>query len=116
MTREEAKKWGKEIQALAEGKTIQIHSHGPSWLDISDPSWNMDSEYRIKPESKLEPFDSSDTLLTLIVVRKSDGARFLITGQTQKYVLIINEWISYGDLLNSYEFLDGIPCGKAVDE
>lgn len=48
MTDKAAEKWKKEIKAFNEGQTIQIHAHESVWLDISDPSWNLDSEYRIK--------------------------------------------------------------------
>jgi hypothetical protein len=107
MTREEAKKWGKEIQAFAEGKTIQIHSHGPSWLDISDPSWNMDSEYRIKPESKREPFDSSDMRKSMSKIETPEefvkryaqealsqnlyGLRVAVTARDEQYLALLKQ-------------------------
>ena len=38
------------VQALAEGKTIQIKNMDEEWADIFDPSFLPDREYRIKPQ------------------------------------------------------------------
>lgn len=52
MTKENAKDFLPLVQALAEGKTIQIIAHdNKNWIDSS--SWNFTKEpkdYRIKPE------------------------------------------------------------------
>ena len=51
MTQEKAKEILPYIQALAEGKTIQIYDECVGWADCKDPSFCMRAEYyRIKPE------------------------------------------------------------------
>jgi len=40
------------IKAWADGEPIQIRHDGRIWLDINQPGWSTESEYRIKPEPK----------------------------------------------------------------
>jgi len=41
------------IKAWADGAEIQVKPHGEvSWRDRSNPSWDEDCDYRIKPEPK----------------------------------------------------------------
>lgn len=46
-------KWHKEIKAWADGAIIQFQMNG-QWIDCqdNDPSWDLDTEYRIKPQPK----------------------------------------------------------------
>ena len=55
MTKETAKDYLPLVQALAEGKTIQVRYHGKaeSWQDKTDPNWMHSPEcYRIKPDPR----------------------------------------------------------------
>ena len=68
MTRERAKEMLPYIQALAEGKTIQIYDECVGWADCKDPSFCMRAEYyRIKPEEDAEkeyrPFKDTGELI-----------------------------------------------------
>ena len=51
MTREAAIKWQNEIKAFQEGKTIQRQTRGV-WFDEKSPRFEVDVEYRVKPEAK----------------------------------------------------------------
>lgn len=63
MNRDEATRWAKEIQALAEGNTIQSrHKHWDGkafffegWQDVYNPTFenSMFLEFRIKPEPRI---------------------------------------------------------------
>lgn len=51
MNKDNAREYLPLVQALAEGKTIQISLDGSRWQDTLDASFNHDaSMYRIKPE------------------------------------------------------------------
>jgi hypothetical protein len=51
MTRDEAKDYLPLIQALADGKTIQVKEDDGTWADLHSPSfWNDPCFYRIKPK------------------------------------------------------------------
>jgi hypothetical protein len=53
MTRERAKELLPVIQAWADGKNIQLRGsiHSP-WSDTSEPYWQEEYHYRIKPEPR----------------------------------------------------------------
>ncbi len=40
------------IKAWADGAQTQVKRSLDGWVDISEPTWYKDMEYRIKPESK----------------------------------------------------------------
>jgi hypothetical protein len=45
------------IVAWAEGENIQVKDNnfgGSQWLDVENPTWSIDSEYRIKKEPLIE--------------------------------------------------------------
>lgn len=57
MNREEAKELLPIIQAFAEGKTIETYlEYDNKWEGCSNPAFNPENKYRIKPESKYRPF------------------------------------------------------------
>ena len=46
-------KWAKEIHAWADGAEIEGRSSKKfEWVDVENPSWDEDYEYRIKPQPK----------------------------------------------------------------
>jgi len=116
MTREGAKKWAKEIQAFADGKEIQLWNNH-FWQDVDSPVFHNDGEYRIKPESKLIPFDFSDAEKLIGKAVKSKNAEMLrsITDIGEESVYFSVNRVTFSTLLNSYTFLDGSPCGKVVE-
>lgn len=62
MTREEAKDMLPIIQALAEGKHIQLKDKTGNWMDIDFINVELcnPNVYRIKPEPKYRPFKDAD--------------------------------------------------------
>lgn len=62
MTREKAKKLLPIIQALAEGKHIQLKDKTGNWIDIDFINVELcnPNAYRIKPEPKYRPFKNAD--------------------------------------------------------
>jgi hypothetical protein len=49
-------KWHKEIKAWADGAEIQTDisevKEEPIWIDVTAPAWDINDEYRIKPQPK----------------------------------------------------------------
>ena len=59
MNREEAAQFLPLVQALAEGKTIQIYSAG-TWRDLDSPSFATSIDlYRVKPEPAISVSEST---------------------------------------------------------
>lgn len=40
------------IKAWADGAEIEFHSHDDVWFLVAKPNWDIEQEYRIKPEPK----------------------------------------------------------------
>lgn len=122
MTREEAKKWGKEIQAFINGATIQFQYKNGLWDDTEHPQWDVYTEYRIKPEAKLVSCSDKNNLLGKAIKEKTGDIRYLVIAQDDHGVCTSGAWgsesvwISYDVLLIEYEFADGSPCGETVNE
>ena len=56
MTKEDIKEFMPLMQAMLEGKTIQLLDGG-KWLDVYETDFHESPErYRIKPEPKYRPF------------------------------------------------------------
>jgi hypothetical protein len=51
MKREQLIKHWTFMEAFRNGKQLQ-YRYGDSWRDVSDPSFDIGTEYRIKPEKK----------------------------------------------------------------
>jgi hypothetical protein len=104
------------ILAFLEGKEVQMNCYG-EWSDIKDVSFDEKTDYRIKPQPKLIPFDFSDAeMLIGRAVRSKDGSMVgLITKVGVGAELKISEGsYYYAELLSRFTFLDGEPCGKEV--
>ena len=148
MNRTIAQKFINYIQAFADGKTIQAkpaRCNESRWEDCDNPSWSLDYEYRIKPETVYRSFKDCDELiktydklyrektglerleknldLPLIWVKSKEcGTRHLIIslGKIQELDMEVVEisHMNYSmiELFDYFTFLDGSPCGVAVDE
>lgn len=107
------------IQAYEDGKVVQYEAYTGEWYSVKTPEWNFQKwSYRVKPEPeppRYEPFGFEDDLVgKVVVIHKS---KYLITGQSERKIHIVNGgFISYKELLESYKFLDGSPCGKLKNE
>jgi len=90
MTREEAKKYLPLIQAFAEGKTIQFRNKiTQQWNDINIPAFELDREYRIKPEPKLRPWKPEEVPVGMLIRNKDRlyNARTLILATSDRGIL-----------------------------
>lgn len=120
MTRKEAEKHKDVIIAYLEGKKIQIFDKTyKEWHNIDIPSWLEEYTYRIKPEEpqkKIVPFtfEDAEQLKGKWVMRRGYDNYKMITGITDKTVLVGTAWISFCILLSDYFFESGEPCGKEV--
>jgi hypothetical protein len=101
------------ILAFLEGKEVQMNCYG-DWSDIKDVSFDEKTDYRIKPQPQLIPFDFSDAeMLIGRMVKSKDGKIFsVITDLTHNTVWMSNACKNYDELLSDYTFLNGTPCGQ----
>lgn len=136
MTQERAKEMLPYIQALAEGKTIQVYDECVGWFDKKDPDFCMKAEYyRIKPEKKYRPFaDTGEFLQTFVNkyfsavpnekyvmsiwlrVKKDIEHHVLITSYDSNTVFTRGRSHTMLELFTDFEFLDGTTCGMEVKE
>lgn len=126
MTREEAKQLLPVIQAFAEGKAIEICSHG-IWEDIHIESPYFDggpSCYRIKPEPKYRPFKAKEECWKEMqnhqpfgwVKNKNNKDYYNIAGiykirSGSAKVSIDNCAYTLNEVFNLFTFTDGAPFG-----
>ena len=84
MNRDNAHLYLPLVQALAEGKTIQIKENR-GWRDIGEAVLTCDpSRYRIKPEPKTAWYRVAETTLGLIVCNNAMDASLIEYSQTFK--------------------------------
>src|SRR5699024_6197512 len=112
-------KYYNEIVAFAEGRTIQAKYIGiPNegiWVDDPAPYFdNSKYEFRIKPEPKYIPFTFEDReeLRGKWVRRKGVNDELVIYNLSKIRV----NGCTWEQSLEEFEFLDGTPFGKLVDE
>ena len=93
---------------------MQYQMTSGEWVDDDEPTFLEISDYRIKPQPKLIPFDFSDAeMLIGMAVRSKDGSIFsLITDLGENQIWLSNQCFMYSQLLSDYTFLYGEPCGK----
>ena len=125
MTPEKAEELIRLCEAHSSGKIIEYYSIvSNKWIEDKHFGFNvMDLEYRIKPESKLIPFTLEDNKLFRDKWFRKKGGTYLftITKIMNSGVLVpVDYWtshnISFGELLEQFEFEDGSPFGKYVNE
>lgn len=73
-----------------------------------------------KPEEKkILPYESAFDCGLLDVgrclKRKTTGAKIMITGINEERICLDSTWYTMKDLLYSYTYLDGSPCGMEVE-
>lgn len=127
MTREEAKEQLPIIQALAEGKTIEVLHPNGGWTESDKVYFNLPSNhYRIKEEPKYRPFKSQEECWNEMHKHPDFGwIKGNVTGEYKQVIrvfgckteLIFN--ISYNSpadyspemMFSCYTFTDGEPFG-----
>lgn len=134
MNKDNAKDYLPFVQALAEGKTIQ-QCDRDEWIDMKDPCFCEDvRNYRIKPEVKYVPFDTTEELINywnqkmfsgkpyntilemplIWVKNKETNSKFLITGIEGEgdSVSLGGYYYSIKEMFDIFTFLDDSPIGK----
>ena len=122
MTPERAKELLPIIQAFSEGKMVQTNRLG-GWRDTSNPAFQDDCVYRLKPEQKLVPFTYEDSALfrgkfikNKHSPKKQPKMSQIVTYSDEDIWQGTNNYgISYLKLFDDYTFEDGSPCGKLVE-
>lgn len=116
------------MQAFAEGKTIEYYSSVTNkWEKITSiPDWNWGlCRYRVKDEKKLRPYTFEELQAEMakgkIVVKQVNlkGINRILTitqmmddyDKDSKIQLSDFKYVSYEQLLENYQWLDGSPCG-----
>ena len=60
MTIEETKERIAVMQAYVDGKQIRGECSDGKWVDVPEPSWSINVNFRIKPEPKYRPFKDAE--------------------------------------------------------
>ena len=125
MTREKAKVLLPIIQAIIDGREIQVNLNG-EWIDVDEKhncAFLPESyEYRVKPEPKYRPFKDAKECMAEMLKHQPFG---WITSQGAFFYIIYIEdkLFGYGsacgtilhsefnDVLKSFTFADGTPFG-----
>ena len=132
MNRKQAKDMLPIIQALAEGKHIQLKDKTGNWMDIDFINVELcnPNVYRIKSEPVYRPFNNTKECWNemqkhqpvgwLKSTRATEDVYFPITGLTNdtcgvKLGLSSGGW-SFSGLLDYYTFADGTPFGIKREE
>lgn len=111
------------MQAYKDGKEIESRPHIPcsEWHHAGKPGWDWSCiDYRVKPEPKYVPYDSVMEVERDKWVRiKADTSiiRRISTINLDKNEVFIGgfSW-TLKELFENYEYEDGSPCGKKVEE
>ena len=120
MTREEAKELLPIIQALAEGKTIEVLHPNGGWTETDKVYFNLPSNhYRIKEEPKYRPFKSQEECWNEISkhqpfgwLKRIDTRSFAhISRVFPDFIMFNNEKFNHNESFESYTFIDGAPFG-----
>lgn len=116
---EDAKKILPFVQAMAEGKTVQV-GIGNNWIDKESATFDSVWILRIKPEKKWRPYTRDELLLRV-------GSHIRHIGKSDRFILVAADadglafvagigLVAPARLLAEFEFLDGSPCGVEVEE
>ena len=127
---EKAKELAELLNAFAEGKQLEYYIECESvWCDYSKPQlpWildhiKMDGQIRIKPETKRIALNQQD-LINRELSNQTMWIRLIEGGTYQRIIAFGKEHLTvnggtlyYGVLVDNYEFLDGTPCYKEVED
>ena len=134
MTIEETKERIAVMQAYVDGKQIQGMCSDGKWVYVSEPSWSINENFRIKPEPKYRPFKDADecwqemlkhqpfgwvkekgdkpSYELLACVSENDEApiNFAVYGSLGMGI-IDRPSIEFNEIFNGFTFADGAPFG-----
>jgi len=107
------------IQALAEGKKIQMRS-GNHWKTQVDPRFTNEPDYyRIKPEPVYRPWSFETAPRDRMVWlrgKKGSPRDCLVSRWEIEWVGLSSFIYRYVDLFENWVQLDGTPCGELVPD
>lgn len=126
------------MQAYEEGKEIEFYDKSTgTWETAEPPLWDWGIfQYRVKPEEpQYRPYKDCDEMVEdfkarfnvscpsygrpLVWVRYRDiGTVYFVEGfvHNQNYIRVTGAICDFSDLVTNYEYLDGTPVGKLVEE
>ena len=134
MTIEETKERIAVMQAYVDGKQIQGMCSDGKWVDVPQPSWSINDNFRIKPEPKYRPFKDADecwqemlkhqpfgwvkekgdkpSYELLACVSENDEApiSFAVYGSVGMGI-IDRPSIKFNEMFNAFTFADSAPFG-----
>lgn len=123
------------MQAYVDGKQIQGMCSDGKWVDVPEPSWSINDNFRIKPEPKYRPFKDADecwqemlkhqpfgwvkekgdklSYELLACVSKNDEApiSFASYGSAVGMGVTIRSNCEFSKTFNGFTFADGTPFG-----
>jgi len=92
LTREQLKKYWKEIEAFKDGSDIQVQKRIEcEWVDCSKPGWYMMNNYRVKPKEWFGVVDTRDNLVSRILYDKTGIINIVLCADQRIVKLIIQE-------------------------
>lgn len=121
-------------------KAVQYMSHvACDWRDCTEPCWNDDYKFRVKPVPELRPYGSVDELVDayrkkysipkntmpfMWLLNKSHKQQSMVVGvdfETDHVKMVLVNTSTIGDysmaqVMRYYTFLDGSPCGWQAEE
>ena len=111
MTIEETKERIAVMQAYVDGKQIQGMCSDGKWVDVPEPSWSINDNFRVKPEPKFRPFKDADECWQEMLKHQPFGWTKKTCGHCN--FLHIMELYSTGIVIN---MVDNLGCFKNLLE
>lgn len=125
MTREEAGRKAKIMQAYADGKDIEYYDViSEQWVDKKEPSFDDKAcHYRVKVDPKYRPFKDAKECWQEMLKHKPFGWIQSKNGETLDVwkvrptgIMLYQSDCSFNCALNDYVFADGTPFGIKEEE
>lgn len=136
MTIEETKERIAVMQAYVDGKQIQGMCSDGKWVDVPEPSWSINGNFRVKPEPKFRPFKNADECWQEMLKHQPFGWVKTIANipelhnisaifQSAEFPVLLGidlEWdeareysLKLSEMYDLYTFADGAPFGVKED-
>ena len=120
------------MQAYEIGEKIEVrylYDHKDYWIACGTPIWDWNNfDYRIKPKKIYVPFDTPEEFLTAyrkhgeFIENKESGEKMNAYVDKNGIVILSTAlnctytFESLRTLFGCYQFSDGTPCGKEIEE
>ena len=116
MNLKRAKEYIPFLEAIAEGKTVQMILDNGRWINLTEPGFVCEpDQYRVKPEPKLVPFTFEDRELfrdKWVKVKDVDSEFKINKIAIDQIQIGWNGNYKYETALKQLTFADGKPFGK----